>query len=523
MAAQMPGSNRAAARARAAADIDRELAPPSRPLDSQAEEAAGAPSPLETVIGLEVHIQLQTRSKIFCGCKNQFGGEANNQVCPVCLGLPGALPVLNATAVDFAAQLALATGCRINPVSVFARKNYFYPDLPKGYQISQFDQPFAENGEITLSGEERPIRVRRIHLEEDAGKSIHAESYVAADETLLDLNRCGVPLLELVTEPDLRTPAEAAAFMQLMRQLVRYLGISSGNMEEGSLRCDANISLRPASSLELGVKTELKNMNSFRHVERALTFEIERQTALLRAGAAIHQETLLWDPGRGVAEPMRSKEEAHDYRYFPEPDLMPVTVDEAWIVRQRERLPELPAAKRRRYEQVNGLPAYDAGVLSEDPQVADYYDRLCLHLEDKKLASNWVMGEVLRAAKARGVPVAALKAAPHHLGEILSAMSSGRIHAQSAKKIFERLLETGEAPSGLIAAESAGQIDSEGELIGIIGAVLAAHPDEVTAWREGKEKVIGFLTGAVMQKTAGRANPRRVMELLRQELTGRQR
>lgn len=522
MAAEALVNDGAAARAPGTGGHDRPQTPPSRPSGAEGGPESGTAAQFETVIGLEVHIQLQTQSKIFCGCKNQFGGEANSQVCPVCLGLPGALPVLNATAIEFAAQLALATRCRINPVSTFARKNYFYPDLPKGYQISQFDQPFAEFGEVTLAlgGEERSIRVRRIHLEEDAGKSIHAESYVAAEETLLDLNRCGVPLLELVTEPDLRTPAEAAAFMQLLRQLVRYLGISSGNMEEGSLRCDANISLRPAGSPELGVKTELKNMNSFRHVERALTFEVERQTALLRTGAAVQQQTLLWDPGRGVAEPMRSKEEAHDYRYFPEPDLMPVTVDESWIARQRERLPELPAAKRRRYELEFGLPAYDAGVLSEDPQVADYYDRLCGHLADKKLASNWVMGEVLRAARAQGVTVAALKVKPNHLGEILNALSSGRIHAQSAKKIFERLLSGGENPSGLIAAESAGQIEAEGELAGLIRAVLAAHPDEVAAWREGKEKVIGFLTGAVMQQTAGRANPRRVMELLRQELAG---
>jgi aspartyl-tRNA(Asn)/glutamyl-tRNA(Gln) amidotransferase subunit B len=475
----------------------------------------------ETVIGLEVHIQLQTQSKIFCGCKCQFGGEANSQVCPVCLGLPGSLPVLNELVLEFAARLALATECRINPVSVFARKNYFYPDLPKGYQISQFEQPFAEHGLIHLdaAGQEgRNITIRRIHLEEDAGKSIHAEVYVAGDETLLDLNRCGVPLLELVTEPDLRSPAEAAAFLHYLRQLVRYLGICSGNMEEGSLRCDANISMRPAGTDELGVKTELKNMNSFRHVERALAFEIGRQSAVLAGNGRIEQQTLLWDAGRGVAEPMRSKEEAHDYRYFPEPDLMPVRVSADWIERQRRLLPELPLARRSRYERELGLPAYDAGVLTEDPAVADYFERLSSRVADKKLASNWVMGEVLRASKTSGCPVTGLRMTPELLAELLEALAQGRIHQKTAKKIFEQTLENGLSPADQIKRAEGTQISDSAQLRDVVLEILASHPEEVQAWQGGKEKLIGFFAGLALQALHGRADPRSVMTLLRAEL-----
>ncbi len=490
----------------------------------QAAAAAQSARLFETVIGLEVHIQLQTESKIFCGCKAQFGAEANSQVCPVCLGLPGSLPVLNRQVLEYAARLALVTECHINPVSIFARKNYFYPDLPKGYQISQFEQPFAENGSVVIEAsgaEKRTVRIRRIHLEEDAGKSIHAESYVAGDETLLDLNRCGVPLLELVTEPDFRSPGEASAFLQMLRRLVRYLDICSGNMEEGSLRCDANISLRAVGSDELGVKTELKNMNSFRHVERALTYEIDRQGAILGNQGRVEQQTLLWDASRGVAEPMRSKELAHDYRYFPEPDLMPVEVSAAWIEEHRKRLPELPAVRMRRYQDEWGLPAYDAGVLTDDPAVADYFERLCLRVEDKKQASNWVMGEVLRAAKAQGCPVTGLKMTPDHLAELLEALSQERIHQGQARKIFEQTLVSGASPAAQISREAGTQISDSGRLREIVHAALAGNPAEVEAWLGGKEKVIGFLAGKVMQAAEGRADPRSVMALLREELAAR--
>ncbi|HOY44535.1 MAG TPA: Asp-tRNA(Asn)/Glu-tRNA(Gln) amidotransferase subunit GatB [bacterium] len=477
-------------------------------------------APFEVVIGLEVHIQLQTRSKIFCGCSVQFGAEANSQVCPVCLGLPGALPVLNEKVLASAARLALATGCRINPVSLFARKNYFYPDLPKGYQISQFDQPFASGGGMTVTGEgdaQRAIRIRRIHLEDDAGRSIHAEAFVAGDETLLDLNRCGVPLLELVTEPDLRSPAEAADFMQRLRQLVRYLGISSGNMEEGSLRCDANISLRPAGSDGLGVKTELKNMNSFRHVERALAFEIARQGALLAAGGRIEQQTLLWDPARGVAEPMRSKEEAHDYRYFPEPDLMPVAISGEWVEELRRQMPELPEARKARYEREFGLPAYDAGLLTGDPGVADYFERLATLIEDKKLASNWVMGEVLRASNARGCSVLELKMPPEHLAVLLDSLSRGRIHQQAARRIFAEGLENGLSPAEAIEREAGAQIQDTDQLRMVVREALTSHPDETEAWLGGKDKLAGFFTGVILQSLQGRADPRAIMALLQEE------
>ncbi|HOC89562.1 MAG TPA: Asp-tRNA(Asn)/Glu-tRNA(Gln) amidotransferase subunit GatB [bacterium] len=485
-----------------------------------AASTAEVSTPFEVVIGLEVHIQLQTRSKIFCGCSVQFGAEANSQVCPVCMGLPGALPVLNQKVLASAARLALATGCRIDPVSLFARKNYFYPDLPKGYQISQFDLPFASGGSMTVSGEgeeERAIRIRRIHLEDDAGRSIHAEAFVGADETLLDLNRCGVPLLELVTEPDLRSPAEAADFMQRLRQLVRYLDISTGNMEEGSLRCDANISLRPAGSDTLGVKTELKNMNSFRHVERALAFEIERQGTLLAAGGRVEQQTLLWDPARNAAEPMRSKEEAHDYRYFPEPDLMPVRIGEEWIEEQRRQLPELPEARKARYERDFGLPAYDAALLTGDRGVADYFERLAGRIEDKKLASNWVMGEVLRAANASGCSVQELRMTPEHLAVLLEALSRGRIHQQAARRIFEEGMENGLSPAAAIEREEGDQIHDSGQLRAMVQETLAAHPAETEAWLGGKEKLAGFFTGKILQALQGRADPRSIMALLQDE------
>ncbi|HQG47283.1 MAG TPA: Asp-tRNA(Asn)/Glu-tRNA(Gln) amidotransferase subunit GatB, partial [bacterium] len=363
--------------------------------------------------------------------------------------------------------------------------------------------------------------IRRIHLEDDAGKSIHAETFVRAGETLLDLNRCGVPLIELVTEPDFHAPAEAADFLQKMRQLVRYLEISSGNMEEGSLRCDANISLRPAGSTGLGVKTELKNMNSFRHVERALAFEIERQNRLLAEGGRIDPQTLLWDPLRGAVEPMRSKEEAHDYRYFPEPDLMPVRLSAAWIEEQQRLLPELPAARKSRYERVYGLPAYDAAVLTSDLAVADYFERLASRVEDKKAASNWVMGEVLRAARVRNCPVNELAVIPEHLAELLQALGQGRIPPQTARRIFEECLENGLPPAAAIAREEQAQVTDGEALRALVREILDAHPEETAAWLNGKDKLISFFAGIIMQSLQGRADPRRVMALLNEERAAR--
>jgi len=475
----------------------------------------------EPVIGLEVHIQLLTESKIFCSCSTKFGAEQNTHVCPVCLGLPGVLPVLNEKVVEYAAKLALATNSRINKRSIFARKNYFYPDLPKGYQISQFEEPFCEFGRVSIKveGEEsREIGLTRIHLEEDAGKSVHAESFVSKDETLVDVNRCGTPLLEIVSEPDFRTPKEAAAYLTRLRQIVRYLEICDGNMEEGSMRCDANISVRPYGQKELGVKTELKNMNSISSVEKALEFEINRQIAVLNEGGTISQQTLLWDADRNVAEPMRSKEYSDDYRYFPEPDLVPVEVNENWINRIAQSMPELPLAKKRRFVQEFDLPEYDAQVLSEDRAIAEYFETTAQKVADKKAASNMVMGEVLRVIKEQQLRVEDLKITPEHLSEIINMIAEGTISRNIAKKVFNRVAETGTAPRVVVEQEGLLQISDASALEETLDQVLQDNPNEVQAFLTGKEKVIGFLMGQVMRATSGKANPKSVNELLRKKL-----
>ncbi len=475
----------------------------------------------EPVIGLEIHIQLLTQSKIFCSCPTRFGADPNTQVCPVCLGMPGVLPVLNRNVVDYALSLGLAMDCDVNPRAQFARKNYFYPDLPKGYQISQFAQPFCRNGKVDIEVDDRirTIHLTRIHAEEDAGKSMHAESYVGADETLVDVNRCGVPLLELVTEPDIRSPREAALFLMHLRQLVRYLGICDGNMEEGSLRCDANISLRQKGSEKLGTKTEVKNMNAFSHVESALQYEISRQVRLLQNGETIEQETRLWNVDQGITESMRSKEFSHDYRYFPDPDLVPVVIDRDWIERIRSALPELPLQRKKRYIEEFGLPGYDAGVLTEDRAIADFFEAVAIEVKDKKLASNWVMGEVLRSVKERKNGLEELNLAPAHLIEIIQMIESGTINSKIAKTVFKEVLESGKAAKAIVEDKGLTQITDRDAIEQTIDEILNKHPDEVKAFQGGKEKLLGFFVGQVMRATKGKANPKTVNELIRKKLS----
>ncbi len=475
----------------------------------------------EPVIGLEVHIQLLTNSKIFCSCSTKFGAEQNTHVCPICLGMPGVLPVLNERVVECAIKLAIATNSRINQRSIFARKNYFYPDLPKGYQISQFEEPFCEFGHVSIKvegKEAREIGLTRIHIEEDAGKSVHAESFVSKDETLVDVNRCGTPLLEIVSEPDFRAPEEAAAYLTRLRQIVRYLEICDGNMEEGSMRCDANISVRPHGQEKLGVKTELKNMNSISSVEKALEFEINRQIAVLEEGGSISQETLLWDADRNIAEPMRSKEYSDDYRYFPEPDLVPVEVNEEWINSVSQSMPELPLAKKQRFMQEFGLPEYDAHVLSEDRAIADYFEAAGQNVQDKKAVSNMVMGEVLRVLKEQQVGIDDLKITPEYLSDIIRMIDEGLISRNIAKKVFSKVAETGTAPRLVVKLEGLLQISDTSAIEKALDQVLLQNPNEVQSFLNGKEKVIGFLMGRVMSATSGKANPKTVNELLRKKL-----
>jgi aspartyl-tRNA(Asn)/glutamyl-tRNA(Gln) amidotransferase subunit B len=471
----------------------------------------------EVVIGLEVHAHLLTRSKIFCACPTTFGAPPNTQICPVCLGMPGVLPVLNRRAVEFALKMALATDCSIAPESVFARKNYFYPDLPKGYQISQYELPLAEHGrlDIQVDGQRRTIGITRIHLEEDAGKLMHSESRPVS---FVDFNRTGVPLIEIVSEPDLRTPEEAVEYLKGLRNILLYLEICDGNMEEGSLRCDANISLRPAGAQELGTKTELKNMNSFRFVRQALEYEIRRQRALLSEGREIVQETRLWDAAKSQTFSMRGKEEAHDYRYFPDPDLTPVRIEPQWLEELRRSLPELPAARADRFHQKYGLPAYDAEVLTGDKALADYFEDCLKEFPQPKTVSNWIMVEVMRELKKEEAGVAALKVAPRDLGRLLALVEKGAISGKIAKTVFEKMIATGGDPEAIVRDQGLAQISDVGALEAQAREILAAHPKEVADYQAGKTKVMGFFVGQLMKKTKGQANPQLANEIFQKLL-----
>jgi aspartyl-tRNA(Asn)/glutamyl-tRNA(Gln) amidotransferase subunit B len=473
----------------------------------------------ETVIGLEVHAQLLTDTKIFCGCSTKFGGAPNSHTCPVCLGMPGVLPVLNKKVVEFAMKMSLATNCEINKSCSFARKNYFYPDLPKGYQISQFAYPLSEHGYVFLDvdGAQKKIGLTRIHMEEDAGKLIHDEhnpvSYV-------DLNRAGVPLIEIVSEPDMRSPAEAADYLKRLHEILVYLEICDGNMEEGSFRCDANVSIRPMGQKEFGTRAELKNMNSFRNVQRALEYEIKRQQYLLESGGKVIQETRLWDDAQGASISMRSKEEAHDYRYFPDPDLVPILVDDAWVERIRKELPELPLAKRERFLKDYQIPAYDAGVLTADKALAQYYEDVVKLCDKPKQASNWVMGDVLRFLNEDKLDIRQCPITANDLADMIKLIEAGTISGKMAKDIIPDMYKTGKSPQKIIEEKGLVQITDEGELAKTITAIILANPNQLKDYRGGKEKLFGFFVGQVMKATQGKANPQLVNDMLKKMLAG---
>ncbi len=471
----------------------------------------------QPVIGLEVHAQLLTRSKIFCGCSTQFGAPPNHNTCPVCLGMPGVLPVLNKRVVEFAIRAGLALGCSIRKTSVWSRKNYFYPDLPKGYQITQYDQPICEGGKLTIDGggSEREIRIRRIHMEEDAGKSVHD---AAGGESLVDLNRAGVPLLEIVSEPDIRSSEEAAEYLKTLRDVLVYLGINDGNMEEGSLRCDANVSVKRKSATELGQRTELKNMNSFRFVRQAIDYEISRQIDVLESGGKVVQETRLWDTQRNETRPMRSKEDAHDYRYFPEPDLPPLHVDDALIDQIRGSLPELPKAKMSRFRSQYGLSSYDVKILCADRPMADFFEACAQQYKDYKKLSNWFLGELLRLLKEQGGSISALKFQPSQLAALLGSVDRGEISANAGKEVLGEMFLTGKDPSSIIAERGLVQVSDSSLIEAAVDEVIAKNPGELEKYRAGKTQVFGFFVGQAMKAMKGKGNPALINQLLKKKL-----
>ncbi|MBI3871732.1 MAG: Asp-tRNA(Asn)/Glu-tRNA(Gln) amidotransferase subunit GatB [candidate division Zixibacteria bacterium] len=466
----------------------------------------------DPVIGLEVHAQLLTDAKIFCGCKAAYGGAPNAHTCPVCLGLPGALPVLNRRAVEFAMRMILAVGGTVRHEAIFARKNYFYPDLPKGYQISQYDQPLGDGGSVGIidAGVEHRIGLIRIHLEEDAGKSFHPENAGDDATSLVDMNRCGVPLIEIVSRPDIHSPRQAGLYLTRLKQILEYLEICTGNMEEGALRCDANVSIRPTGTTAFGTRTEVKNMNSIRGVERALAYEIERQTRLVQSGGTVVQETMLWDEKAQSAHPMRSKEESSDYRYFPEPDLLPLRVPAEWIQTVRSSLPELPQTRAKRLATQYGIPAYDAAVLTDQKALADYFEATVKGFADAKKASNWIMTEVLRILKDRALDVRKFPVTPASLAELLGMIDQGTISATMAKEVFETMVASGRAATDIVVGSGLAQISGDDDLAPLIDAVLADNPGQIEKYKGGKTQLFGFFVGETMKRSKGRANPQRV-------------
>jgi aspartyl-tRNA(Asn)/glutamyl-tRNA(Gln) amidotransferase subunit B len=474
------------------------------------------------VIGLEVHAELATDSKLFCGCSTSFGSEANTQICPRCLGLPGTLPVLNKKAVEYAVRAGLALDCKINKFSKFDRKNYFYPDLSKAYQISQYDQPICEHGhvEFYVGGEKKVVGITRIHLEEEAGKSIHSGTSISdSDFSLEDYNRSGIPLIEIVSEPDIRSPEEARIYMETLRSILRYIGVSDCKMEEGSLRCDANISLMPKGATVFGTRTEIKNMNSFRAVQKALEYEAERHAKLLDSGEKLVQETRTWDDNLGITLSMRSKEEAHDYRYFPEPDLVPVILEDEFVTDIKNSLPELPAEKFRRYLEEFGLPEYDAELITADRDLAEYFEAVvAIYNKDYKAVSNWIMGEFMRLMNEQGIEVGEVKIKPEDFAAMLKLMDEGVISSKIAKVVFEEMFNTGKEPKTIVEEKGLVQISDSSAIEQIVADVIKDNPGPVAEYLGGKDKVLGFLVGQVMKLSKGKANPQMANEFLKKAL-----
>ncbi len=469
----------------------------------------------EAVIGLEVHIQLLTKTKIFCGCSTDFGAPPNTHVCPVCMGMPGVLPVLNKKVVEYAIKLGLALNCRINKFSRFARKNYFYPDLPKGYQISQYELPILEGGavEIFINGGYKKIALERIHMEEDAGKTVHKP-----DGSYVDFNRAGVPLLEIVSKPVMHTPEEAGEYLKSLRRIVRYLGICDGNMEEGSLRCDANVSVRIKGEDKLGTKTELKNMNSFKHVEKALEYEIERQIDVLKEGGKVIQQTRLWDEKSGITKPMRSKEESFEYRYFPDPDLVPLIIDDKWIDDVRKTLPELPKEKLERFIEEYGIKPEDARVLVEERELAEYFERAAKESKEPQSVANWILSELLGYLNRDGKEIKDTLIKPEQIGKLVELVEKGIISGKIAKTVFKEMYNSGDDPEKIVKEKGLIQITDRGEIEKLVEEVLESNPKAVEQYKAGKKNTIGFFVGQIMKKTKGKANPKIVNELLVKKL-----
>ncbi len=471
----------------------------------------------EAVIGLEVHAQLRTKTKIFCACSTEFGQEPNSNTCPVCTAMPGTLPVLNRLAVEYAAKMAMAVDCKVNRQSIFARKNYFYPDLPKAYQISQYEDPLAEHGRlrIQVDGHEKVIGITRIHMEEDAGKSIHS---TVENKSFVDLNRCGTPLIEIVSEPDMRSANEAVAYLKALRSILIYLEICDGNMEEGSFRCDANVSVRPRGEQTLGTRTELKNLNSFRHVHKAIEYEISRHIDLIHDGERIIQETRLFDVDKGVTVSMRGKEEAHDYRYFPDPDLLPLNLEQAWLDKWGTELPELPQAREARFIQEYALSVDAAQTLTAEKDLAEYFEAAVAASPEPKKIANWMLSELLRELNQAKISARACAMSPVHLADLVRLIDSGQISGKIGKQIFAELFSTGEAPETFIKRKGLVQISDTSALEAIVDRIMAANPAEVEAYKGGKTKLLGFFVGQVMRESKGQANPGVVNDLIKAKL-----